>query len=275
MAEALLLRFAQEELVYLLRALKIPTLTGLGPRPLGDLDADHQALAMAVADRTLRARGVVRWDTSQERSLDPLAAGTLRDCASPDYSLAVEVRQPNQPALQYRYSFTRRVVIEHSLPEPGVHQFVALSTRADVLERLGRLVSYPAEVAGGGQPVQISLNRLTQARAIAATNPDEARRLLGSGPPIEIIPGLVSALAAPDVVEYLALWQGAPDQPAEHPPSASLTVLQGKQRLFCLRQQGGENAPVEVIPTTAAQVSEHIEQLVAPALQALASSAGG
>src|SRR5229473_4597063 len=91
MSDAILLRFAQEELVYLLRALSIGTLHGMDSRLLGDLDMDHQALALAVADRTLRARGSVRWDSQEERHVDPIVAGTLRDCAQPRYSLLVDM----------------------------------------------------------------------------------------------------------------------------------------------------------------------------------------
>lgn len=269
MAEAILLRFAREELVYLLRALKIATLTGLGSNPMGDLDDDHQALALAVADRTLRARGVVHWDTSQERSIDPLVAGLLRDCARPDYSLAVEIRREEQPLVQYRYAFTGHVVIEQSLPEPGVHQWVALATRGDVLDRLNKLVGVSPTLAGIGQPSQISLKLLMKVRAMAPTDPNEARRLLGASFPRETASSLVSALATPGAVHYLALWKGAPDQPTEHPPIANLTVLMGQQHLFYLLQQPGEIGPVEVAPTTAAHIPQQIEHLLTPALDAL------
>jgi hypothetical protein len=274
MAEAVLLRFSQEELVYLLRALKIPTLTGLGSQPLGDLDEEHQGLALAVADRALRARGVVRWNTNQERSLDPLVAGLLRDCAGPDYSLAVEIRQKEQPTQQYRYVFTRHVVIEQSLPEPGVHQFMALATRADVLARLDTLVHYPPGITAGGQPGQIPIRRLLEVQAVAPANPNEARRILGAGLPIETARILASLLSAPNIVQYLALWKGAPDQPAKHPPIASLTILQSQQYLFCLKQPAEETAPVEVIPGTAAQVPVQIEHLLTPALEALEAASG-
>jgi hypothetical protein len=269
MSDAILLRFAQEELVYLLRALSIATLPGMDSKPLGDLDADHQALALAVADRTLRARGSVKWDSQEERHVDPIVAGTLRDCAQPRYSLLIDIVRTDRVDLRYLYAFTRHAAIEHCIPKPGIHQFVVVAAPNEVTAHINTMLAIDETLQSSGEAGRISQQRLEAARAGASTDVEEAARLLASELAGEAANGLAAALNAPQVVEHLALWPGMPSESDNREPGSTLTIVQGSTNLYLLWKEKPGASDVEVIPATSAEARQYVEKLLSPALEVL------
>lgn len=139
MAEAIAIRLGDEELMHLAHALKVRAIPGVRSALLDALDPDHFALAMAVADRSLRARGLVQWLSQDEREYEPLAAAVVRAMAAPRFSAVLDLREGNAAAT-LDYVFAGQSVVEHTTPEPGVHQFVIMDAAADLVQRLGNLL---------------------------------------------------------------------------------------------------------------------------------------
>ncbi len=269
MSDALLFRFAQEELVYLMRALRINTMPGLEPEPLANLNEDHQALALAVADRTLRARGTISWGSQEQRSVNPIAAGVLRDSASPRYSLLVDILRSDQLNLRYIYAFSERAAIEHCVPEPGVHQFVAVPTVEQFSQHLRKLLAIEEMPHSAGKAGYVSQERLEAARVVASTNVGETIHILSAELPAETASMLAATLHAPNAFQHLTLWPGAPDQANNREPGASLMVVQGDDSLFLLWKEDQGMLRWEVIPARNKQAQQYLEKLLRPALNVL------
>lgn len=277
MPDALLLRFSQEELVYLLRALSIGSFPGLDIHPLGNLNADQQALALAIADRTLRAKGAVGWDGQENRHVDPIVAGMLRDCAQPTYSVLINLVQTGRLNARYLYAFTRHAAIEHYLPEPGIHQFLLIPSPADTLSHIIKLLALdntvqPSDLTGEiSHTERLSVERWEAVRVNASTNLNKTVMVLSADLEDETARALASALATPKQVGHLALWHGAPDEAKNVEPDATLTLVQGDTDtgLFLLWKGQQKASHIEVMQETALQAERYIEKLLQPALEVL------
>lgn len=279
MADALVVRLAREELVYLLRALAIPAIATLEPGPLITLEGEQLALALAVADRTLRARGMVRWGGAEQRTPDPVIVGLLRALGNPGYTLILDVRrtveaaqpggrpaQASQPIAQRLvYTFATYAAIEHTHPEPGVHQFVALATAQDAFLRLLQFIevtdsddaaqnsaSTPGQGQAGERPIaqgEISLSVLGEMnRLLAAGDAAGAQKALASHLSATLAQGLIGALMAPRSFTQFGLWPGLPltiNPPAGQAPSGAtemgqLTPIPPMATLVVAQAQDGD-----------------------------------
>lgn len=271
MPNTLLLRFAIEELVYLLRALQIGEFPGLDEQPLGKLDADHQALALAVADRTLRARRIVQWEGQENRAVDPIAAGLLRDTAHPRYTLLADIVYAGKSPIRYLFTFSAYAAIEHWQPEPGIHQFIAIGDLPEVIAHLRALLLGDANNMPSRQPEsdKLLLSRARLERLAAITDTAEAARLLAAELPSDVAESLAVAYLAPRHLLHLALWQGIPSEQENREPVNTLTLAEGEQHIFVILNADTDDAQLEIIMTTATQAWHAVAQLLRPALQVL------
>jgi len=271
MSNTLLLRFAIEELVYLLRALQIGEFPGLEEQPLGKLDADHQALALAVADRTLRARHIVRWEGQENRAVDPIAAGLLRDAAHPRYTLLADVAIAGTSSIRYLFTFSEYAAIEHWQPEPGIHQFLAIGDLPEVIAHLRVLLLGDENTTPARQPEsdKLHLSRARLERLAAITDTAEAVRLLAAELPQDIAESLAVAYLAPRRLLHLALWQGVPSEHENRQPVNTLTFIEGEQHIFVILNADASDTQLEITATTATQAWHAVAQLLRPALQVL------
>lgn len=133
MTDPIIARLALEELVFLLRGEKIATLPGLNQDFLAGLDRDHQDLAFAVADRTLRARRYLFSATANDRVIEPVVAGVLREAAQPQTIIELRKTTPGNEQIA-TFSVTPKFVVERAEIEPGIHHFVAVAGIADGIE---------------------------------------------------------------------------------------------------------------------------------------------
>ncbi|MGB8344012.1 MAG: hypothetical protein WCD86_03955, partial [Ktedonobacteraceae bacterium] len=249
MPDTLLLRLAVEELVYLLRALQIGEFPGLEEQPLGKLDADHQALALAVADRALRARRIVQWEGQENRAVDPIAAGLLRDAAHPQYTLLADVSYAGKLPTRYLFTFSKYAAIEYWQPEPGIHQFLAIGDLPEVIAHLRALLlgdenATSAHQSEGGR---LLISRARFERLAAITDNAEAARLLAAELPSDIAESLAIAYLAPRRLLHLALWQGIPSEHENRRPVNILTLLKGEQHIFVILNADASDAQLEII----------------------------
>jgi hypothetical protein len=204
MADALLVRLAREELVYILRALQIDAIPGLGPQPLGPLTSEQRAAVMDMADRTLRARGIVIWQDAGAREVNASISGLIRTYAQPRFTFALTVRQGEQMLPQTLIAFATIVAVEMFLAEPGVHQFYALKTPAEIRATVTEQLRLDAAVPAGGDVVQFSQGLWQQIADAQGT--DRAALLAKAHLPAP----LAQALAQPTLFVNCQLWQGFP-----------------------------------------------------------------
>lgn len=279
MADAFRIRLAQEELVYLLRALKLPSLPGLGASPLGALDTDHQALALAVADRTLQARGVVTHVFEQQRRLDPIVAGLLQACSQARYLLSFATRHTAPAGVAAILTgFSEGLAVEQSLVAPGIHEFLALGTAGDVIARLQLPLHLTDTPAGPGEPARMRAALLTEALREPHPHADALRLQLHAELPAPTADGVASVLLAPSRLYQLALTVSEAPSAAAAPgaPRAALTIVQSATGLYVFAsdaEAGSDASSVVVMPATPAQARAAVERLIQPALDLLPADA--
>src|SRR5215469_4375004 len=126
MAEGAILRFANEEMIYLLRALHLTDFPGLDPEPLKELADSEKSLLMLIADHTLRARGLVHWRGQEQREVDPLITRILQECARPAYTLFVDAINADTATAQFLYIFGSEIILEQFEAEPQVQQYLIM-----------------------------------------------------------------------------------------------------------------------------------------------------
>ena len=270
MPDAVLLRFAQQEIVYLLRALQIPAIAGANAASLGKLDADHIALAMADADRALRAREVVHADGPDARQVDPVVAGLLRACAAAQYTLLLD-SQGVKGTRRVVYTFADYAIVEHSQPEPGVHQFLALGTIEDMSKRLDALLAMEGAAPGTGAAGRINPGRWDAARAVSGKDVARTQQILVEELPPPTAAALASTLAHATAQLHLALWRGMVDEAQPREPQATLAAFAGAGGLFVVvsTASGATDAPLDVLPATPELVARRAWEMLEPALAVL------
>lgn len=267
MPDAVLLRFAQQEIVYLLRALQIPAIAGANAASLGKLDADHIALAMADADRALRAREVVHADGPDARQVDPVVAGLLRACAAAQYTALLD-NQSVKGTRRVVYTFADYAVVEHGQPEPGVHQFLALGTIEDTSKRLDALLAMEGAAPGAGETGRLSPGRWDAARAVSAKDAARTQQILAEELPAATAAALASTLAHATAQLHVALWRGTVDEAQPREPQATLGAFAGAGGLFVVAGAPSA-APLDVFPATPELVARRAREMLQPALAVL------
>lgn len=270
MSEAVILRFAQEELVYLLRALRIQAIPGASATALGTLDADHIALAMANADRSLRARNAVLLEGPEQRKLDPVVAGLLRACVGARYTLLAEWLDGNTSGQRFLYSFADYAIVEHSVPDPDIHQFTAFADTHAAVDRVHALLETTGARPGNGAPGRLSNGAWMAARAVAAASSARAQQVLATELPAQTAAGLAESLTQTFQARHLALWPGVLDDQHPHDPQATLTVISGAGGTYAvvLTAPGGALSVEPADPALATRIADELMALALAVLRA-------
>lgn len=268
MSQALLLRFGQEELVYLLRALELESAVGLTRDSLGNLDEDHQALALAVADRTLRARDVVHWTSATERVVDVVVSDALRICGQPLYTLIVDINGQGSPAVHASYAFDHRYSAEQSEPEPGVYQLILRSDHQDLLTRLFALGRFEGINEAYGPSYSVPRALFDSVATIAPRDPEYARQSLASGLQSDIASALVDAIAMSVSVHSFGFAQNGV---MARNPRRIMLAYQGPRDTWIVEGPDEPGAKWTVTPGSNALLRDRLEALLEPALRLMTS----
>lgn len=262
MSDHLLLRFANEEMICLLHLLHIPDFPGLAPEPLKSLTESEKALLISSADHTLRARGLVQWRDGTERAIDPLVSNLLQECARPRYTLFLDMLEAGSSIRQRLYLFGEKVTVEQCEPEPGVQQYLLLSSREDVAQRL--LASILLEQAEGSALLpggELEADLWKQALKLAFQNPVRAASLLATRLPNQTAQAIAAAIHDLQQVQYLALWKQTPSGLREDPLRA-MTLVRGQNQFFLLWMEDPENGLLQALPANAETVWKYLARLI-------------
>lgn len=261
MSEGVLLRFANEEMIYLLRALHLTNFPGLDPEPLKELTDSEKSLLMLATDHTLRARGLVHWRGQTEREVDPLITRIVQECARPAYTLFVDALDAEAAAAQFLYIFGSEVIVEQSEPEPQVQQYLVMPSREGVLQRLQMLLGDQQMEAAALPDGRISQDFWMEALKTARTGGRAVKIWPGASLPEQTAIALTEALRDFQRIRYLALWRQTPT--SEQPdPHAALTIVASQRCLMLLWLEPGDSS-LRVISASADQVGSYISRLVA------------
>ncbi|HET8840611.1 MAG TPA: hypothetical protein VFN35_04050 [Ktedonobacteraceae bacterium] len=264
MAEGVLFRFANEEMVYLLRALHIVDFPGLAPDPLKELEDSQKSSLMQIADHTLRARGLVHWRGETEREIDPLITKLLLQCARPEHTLFVDMMDTSSAAKKLLYIFSEQVIVEQQECEPQVQQYLVVPARDAFIKRLHTLViqeqnSLSSSLPGG----HINQYFWLEALNIARSDEDRASALLAKSLPRQTASALAAAVHNLQRIEYLALWKQTPSLGKRY-PARTLTVVTGNGQLILLWWEEPGKSLLQVIPASVEQAKEYISLLLPP-----------
>lgn len=264
MSERILLRFANEEIIYLLRSLRITNFPGIAPEPLKELTDDKKALLMTEADHALRARGLVHWRGETEREIAPLPGKMLRECARPRYTVFVDRLDVGKPAAQLLYLIGQEMIVEQCEPEPQVQQYLVLFSQTDFLQRLQAL-TVPEQVGISEALPGGRLHSTLWREAFKAARIDEARTgtLLTASLPRPTANALAASLHDFQYVRYLARWPQVPTD-KQRSPEAELTIVMGRNRLFLLESEKRDSSTLNLVSATMQQAQESVTRLALP-----------
>lgn len=291
MGEGSIVRFSQEELIYLLCALEIPQLGLISAQDLAGLDGDQRALAFALADRSLRARIAIIWESDERRSVIASIARLLMGAAAPIYTVALDL-PPSVPEHDYGqvdgatpdatpspmdavtllYSLSETLACEWVEAEPGVHQFLDFTDVGDMVARIVRLMGLSEAPAPGTNVGWVKRQALMQARQLASSDLPAATQLLKQSLLPEAAQQIASSLADAAALRRLALWRGD----AAHPPTphemSFLWILQHDTGPWLLRSRPALGDAVEVLPAATAEVASLVDTFLRPALDLVPST---
>jgi hypothetical protein len=245
MADPLILILSSEELVYLLRALTIHPIPDFALDIFATLNNDQQSLAMAVADRGLRARQLIRRTGQFERQIIPQVE-VLTHYAHPTRTLSVRLKRPPVDIL-YQYIRTDTTVVEYCEADIDIHQFVTLETLTDVRASIGKLFSWK-DIPGKGEAAVIDESVLKP----ILHQPDLGKiiTILQEHLPSSTARGLAQTLENPDILYEIILG----------PHTYTRTILvQGSAGTYIFIIHDGQ---LQIFPSTTEDVWRQLDLLL-------------
>jgi hypothetical protein len=133
------IQLSQEELVYLLWRKKIATIPSLGPKPLDYGNEKLRNLALAVAERSLIARGLLVATKNGQFDLSSETSSWFKLVESAKKFIAVKERTPDQDWTASSYYLGENKVLEHKLPYSGVHHLKEMASLPEKIDQLLQL----------------------------------------------------------------------------------------------------------------------------------------
>jgi hypothetical protein len=260
------IRLSQEELLFVLRTINVPSLPGMGEHPFGQSNEETIDALLSAAGRALMARNLLAIGTDNTLQIDQgiYAAATM--CAHPEQMVALLIRHDSQVAQQHYYYRVPQLAVTHTISQPGLHDLTMATTSDmgqslayDVLQALptGSDMSYNA---------LISQEMLTTIQHLAHQDASTALlHLQEAGIAAEPARALIAVLAAPRIrlsLQFIARLQPTVEQNV-------LTVLADDTRCWIIHADSLHAAKVSVQSLPAAKVVQVVQSNFTPFAQAL------
>ena len=125
MENDLVLTLSQEELLYILKVLGKGSVPGIGPEMFSGATERDIAVAVSVTGRVLIARGLVIPISDGKVRISELVLALVGTCVTPKFSIVVELTTNDDSRKSYWHGVDK-LIVNHSLPTRGIHQFRAL-----------------------------------------------------------------------------------------------------------------------------------------------------
>lgn len=187
---------SQEELLVVLSYLNYPFLLGLDLKGLQEAPEENVKLIFTVAERALVARGFL---VEQDGKLAPASVvhAVVGACAAPDTTLVLVRQLPGKMDETYYFHTSRKMVVYHTIPVMGIHQFIALPDRATMTTSVFSLLGLGEVSERKDMSGIIAESDISEAQALAEEKGEAAalEKLSTTTLPGEVAQGFASALA--------------------------------------------------------------------------------
>lgn len=220
---------SREELLLVLDLMEADYLPGLDADPLGELNPDGRELALTVAARGLRARGLAQVNDDGELNLHATLLAAVGACAYASNTIFV-YHWPAAGEVPTRYFGHVRDgdIAAHTRPEDVLHLFTVLPSKEQLIEQVLTACAY--EEASSSDPFEFPVNgdEFVQVRELAlggkAQNATEL--LVSAGTASEAASAFVSTLTnAPRISVLQTLTQ----EEGESVLKRDFTVIQNSE----------------------------------------------
>ncbi|MCI0732052.1 MAG: hypothetical protein L0332_35750 [Chloroflexi bacterium] len=256
---------SQEELFVILRYLEVPYLMGLNNAVWQGIEEDVAGLILSVAERALIARNFLVMNTVQKRfELVPPILALVGACAKPDYSLIMTLNRPRKPSEGLFFHLAGQIVVSHTIPITGIHQFIALPDKKAVARAVLSNFSLGTETVPEGKMSRITQALLVQARdAAVAGGVAGALAILAQ---VDLDPETRQALAITlATVKVNATLAYMDHQNDGEPAADGFTILEGENGFWRLKLVEGSSAEEELVslqPLPGDELPGTIESLI-------------
>lgn len=156
-----------EELLFLMGALRIKTLPGLGENAFAGLNRERGRHALTAGFHSLRARELVQENATAQQPLviDSLVTAILGTCATAQQAFFID-RQPSDGAREVHYvHFGSHFIVRHSIEIPGVHRFTATIDVEEAFSQVHQALFLNTQVPPTTESISIAKPQLDQAMA--------------------------------------------------------------------------------------------------------------
>lgn len=245
---------SRDELLYVLNSLKATFILGLDSDPAGDRNDEQQALAMTIASRALRARGLAQLVENGQLTIHNALLAAVGVCSYPQQTLSV-YHWPSQQTYTTRYFAHLRgnEIITHTRPEDVLHLLARLPSKRFLVEQVVRLCQ--CNDVQPAQPLawQITAQQFGAARQLAEQGKTaEAVALLDqsndSGSPLQ---PLVDSLAH---TPHVSVVQALKRQSSGMVEKKECTVIQNSAHPWLIQPIPDQTGTLLVKATTKAEI---------------------
>ena len=248
--ESTALVLSRTELVYVLNTLQASKIIGVELKEL-DLPQEQFEALLQGAEQSLAASSLLTLDEqAQERLLVPELVGLVE--ALPFCSLAfVVVRGVRGKGQQmFIFNFYKDIIVEHTMPQEGLHRLVAIGSLEDFFARVESLVPLKPVIVEERPQLSISQAGFEELRQIVQADSDGAAQsiLIASGLEEDLASALVQALGNPQFTLSLACLECEQSTVID---ANSVAVFADEQSAWGIWQGtvDGDDSEILILPT--------------------------
>lgn len=197
---------SREELIFVLDLLQAGSIPGLDADPLGDLNAQQQALAMVWAGRALRARGLAQLNESGELAVHHALLTAVGVCAYSNNAIFIFHWPEAGPEPRRYFGHVRgNDIASHTRPADVLHQFTLLPSREQLMGQVLEFCEYEDGSETANLTMTVSSASFVRARELASEGQPQAAAdlLAGENAPAETAAAFAATLASVPRVSIL------------------------------------------------------------------------
>lgn len=252
--ESVNLLLSREELLFALNLLDAQFIPGLDPDPLGELTPEQRPLALTIAGRALRARGLAQVQANGEWVLHNDLLAAVGGCAYAQSVASIFHWTPNAGTPARYFAHIRGDnIVAHTRPEDILHRFALLPSQAELMAQILALCNYKNGNGSGKLELTVPGAAFVQVRELAAGG-DTAKAvemLQGHGAAPAAAKAFVDTLAASPSVTILQTLKQEGGQAVK---KQDLTLLQSGQHAWLVIAAPDDNAPLQIKSTSRADL---------------------
>jgi len=243
---------SRDELLLVLGLINAEYIPGLDADPLGERSTDQLVLALTVAGRGLRARGLARVRENGELAVHAALLAAVGACAYSQNAVFV-YHWPAKSEAPTRYFGHLRdgAFVAHTRPEDVLHLFTVLPSKDRLIEQVLAACQYQDVPAAKTGPVQISGQDFARVRELAEKGDlEQAIDILTAG---QAPPGaaerLVETLADGPRLSIVQTLKQLGDGSVQ---KRDFTLVQDGQQAWLVMAGATDDASLSARPTTGA-----------------------